>query len=373
MFRFSLTQKLHILQKKIKKQSVTVQWVIVQLKKELKKSFWLIMGINVWFLFIWSLVCFFEPEDSMVSTFSGYWYFQSTIFSTVGSGDIVPQSVGGRFVASVLYYCEPIFFATYGFMIYHDLRRIYDKAITGDIIVNIKNHIPIISFQRNRTDVIVQNMLADERRKPRQLLLCFDIDKYSKNPMRGVISGLSVKTGFKSDKFLRDACIDKADRILVDTGDDNLNIALCVITKDVNPSAHIVVAFDIMQGNVDVIKHLGNGIECVPTSMPELIARCLQDPGSSYTILDMVDAEGQTKYRLQVPKDFVGCTWGDLKDFFKSGNNRADAIAAGHDAGGKLEVNPPNSRRIEEGMFIEYLRSKRFRTSMINWEKITSK
>ncbi len=155
----------------------------------------------------------------------------------------------------------------------------------------MKKHIPIITFQRNRTRIIVENILADEHKRPRQLLLCFDVDRHQKNPMQGIISGLSVKTGFKSEKFLQDACISQADRILVDTGDNNLNIALCVIFKDVNPSAHIVVAFDVMQGNVDIIRHLGSGIECVPTSIPELIARCLQDPGSSYTILDMVDSQ----------------------------------------------------------------------------------
>ena len=94
--------------------------------------------------------------------------------------------------------------------------------------------------------------------------------------------------------------------------------------------------------------------------------------GSKFVRIQKNTSQGQTKYRLQVPEDFKGCTWGELKVFFKSGNNKANAIAAGYEEGGKLEVNPPKSRRIEAGMYIEYTRSKRFREGMIDWKKLES-
>jgi Ion channel/TrkA-N domain len=356
---------------RLESQSATAAFIFLEIEKELFKSKWPVIIWVSYFLFNWGIFISFEPVDNDITNWINYLYFVSALSSTVGLGDVAPVSEMGRLVSAFSFNFYPAFLVAYGAMLVKDFWKISYKIYHGDIIVSIKDHIPIISFQRNRTNIIIDNILADTRREKRQLLLCFDKERYDKNPMSGIVSGKSTKTGFKSDKFLKEARIADAARILIDTGDDNYNIALCIIMRNVNPKAHIVVAFDVMHENAPVVKLLGENIEPVPTSMPELIARCIQDPGSSYTMMDMIDADGQTKYRLQVPEDFDGCSWDDLKRFFKSGNNKADAIAAGHKAGGKLEVNPPKSRCIEAGMFIEYLRSKRFKEGMIKWDKIS--
>ncbi len=314
-----------------------------------------ILGALVTYVAVtWSLL-YLTGEHALLAR-GEFFYWLLVTASTVGYGDLSPQSMEGKWV--VAFFVIPFGLGLFALIV----GRIaawsasqWRKGRFGMRALKLENHILVIGWNENRTKRLLQLLLHEtERRAQRKVVLC--TVESIQNPMPDEIQFVKV-LGYNSDEEMNRACIDKASTIVIDMERDDTTLTTALYCHKRNPAAHTIVYFQD-ESLSDLLKTHCPNVECTPSVSIEMMAKSAMDPGSSLLHQELLDADaGMTQYSLQLSEGIEEMKFESLFHDFKSKHN-ATLLGVRH-LGGAIQLNPQLDTPVMGGDTLYYIADNR--------------
>ncbi|WP_330925313.1 ion channel [Candidatus Sororendozoicomonas aggregata] len=316
-----------------------------------------------WLLFLWA-------GETTITRPENWFYYYVTTATTVGYGDLSPDTVAGRFVAAgLLMPGSVVFFAALLGKFSSLFINVWRKGMQGKADYSgLQDHVVILGWHPEKTKRMVQLIYGDARRQKREVVLCTDQDM--ENPFPDRVCLVQGERLTDEDVFHR-AGIEQASRIIIHQGTDDQTLAACLSVSASGTNAHIVAWFEDAAMAALVKTHCPK-VECHTSIAVDLLVRSAQDPGSSRLQSQLLSTlEGPTQFSVQVPDNFKGTTFGQLMRVMK---NKHEAIALGvadTAIGNDLLLNPPTDYQIRAGQLIYFMAQERIKNREVSWKDMT--
>ncbi len=312
-----------------------------------------------WFLYL-------SGEEAIIGH-GDFFYWLIVTASTVGYGDLSPQTSFGRYVTAL--YIIPIglgvFALTVGriaaFMSFQ-----WRKGVKGLKKLNVENHILVIGWNETRTahliKLLIREQAESQQAKKIVLVTVHDMD----NPMPEDISFIKARS-FNDEDDMSRACIEQASCIIVDNISDDVSMTAALYAFSRNKNAHLITYFkDENLGRL--LKTHCPTVEYTPSVAVEMLAKAAMDPGSSMLHHQLLNVEeGMTQYSITYPKQQNSVCVGDVFSAFKQYH---DAILIGVADGDNqnLIINPKFDQAIQSGCKLYYIADERI--DQFDWERM---
>lgn len=295
-----------------------------------------------------------------------FWYYYVTTSTTIGYGDLVPKTAGGRMFTTL--WIMPggimLFTASIAKFIQFIADR-WRKRMRGEADYSyLENHIVILGWQGLRTRHMVEEIIADVGATRREIVLC--TTKEIENPMPEAVK-------FVRDKALSNADLHRragsagADVIMVLGHDDNDTLAAALAAASVNDRAHLVAYFE-QQSFADLLNAHCPHAETMVSLSTEMMVRAALDPGSSRVHRDLLSVVGgQNNFSMRVPADAPVLRYGMLMQSLKQHHNATLIAVANDTAGSGLRPNAAGDTEVRAGAVLYYIAARRLDPSQVNW------
>lgn len=246
-----------------------------------------------WFLFR------LAGEVELTGSIVDFIYFAATTASTVGYGDISPQTKAGRLVASFWFFPGSliIFSAVLGRLAGVMVERIRRMADGYGNYESMVNATVIVGYHRDKTPLMVENLIAGHDGDDKIILL-------TKETVGEIPENTYLVKSERLDALssLRRAGIPQAQKAIVYTGSDAETFNTCLAIRELNEDLHIAAYFE----DRDTARRAGKiaGIEPVVSNACESLVRAAQDPGAGKILMALSAADvGATIYSATVAAD----------------------------------------------------------------------
>lgn len=318
----------------------------------------LLLALAGYLLLAWGLL-YLANENSLLPL-SDFIYYIMVTGSTVGYGDMSPQTEMGKWVTAL--FIIPGGVGLFAIVVGRLATRaimLWKARLLGHKKVNVENHILILGWSEDRTPHLIEMLLHEIKHSRQDIVLCSALD--IENPFPSQIEFVHVNS-FTDEKGLAKAGLTQAKTIIIDLDNDNDIMAAGLNCANENPTAHIVTYFRDAHLGTLLKQHCKN-VECIPSIASEMIAKSAVDPGSSQLHYELVNnALGMTQYMVKYqgqPTSF--------SSVFSRFKQQYDAILIAVNHGDGLTLNPPLEHGIKQGDVLVYIADERITT--INWDK----
>ncbi|WP_415896589.1 ion channel [Neptuniibacter sp. QD29_5] len=319
----------------------------------------LLYGLSSWLLLEWA------GESNL--TGSDYIYWLIVTASTVGYGDLSPETATGK--ALVAFYIIPFGLGLFALVVgkfaaFSAFQ--WRKGVMGLKELNLSNHIVVVGWNEVRTLPLLK-LLQTEAKNNLNREICLCVADEMENPMPGHIEFVRT-VSLNDDEGLNRANIEDASTIIIDCAHDDQTLSAALNIYNRNPQAHIITYFrDESLSNL--LKQHCPTIECTPSVSTEMLVKSAMDPGSSILHHELLNTTtGMTQFSVVVPEGLPEMSVRDLYVPLKE-NYGATLIAVDLDNDGKPEVNPSLDKRVRSGCTIYYIAQSRLKA--LDWAAIT--
>lgn len=257
----------------------------------------LLAGIGVYLALSWILFAL-AGEEALVSNFSDFLYFASTTASTVGYGDLAPQTQAGRIIAAVFFFPAAVTIFT-----------IILAKLTGSVVEGVRKLADgrgsfasrtgatvIVGYHADRTERMIVDLIAGADNDHTIVLL-------TRSSNVNVPSGVHLVVAEKLDslKALRRAAIEEAAKVLIYADSDAETFNACLAVREMNADVHVAAYFNDRETAARA--HRFADVETVVSSSTDVLVRAAQDPGSSTVLQSLSSAvTGSTVYSAVIGK-----------------------------------------------------------------------
>lgn len=283
-----------------------------------------------------------------------FFYWLVVTASTVGYGDFSPTTTAGKIVTSV--WVIPVGLSVFGLIIARTsvyVSKISHLRRKGLYKVMQTKHTIIIGWNGPRTMRLIQLLQHKDNRSDARIVLCVAQDM--ENPLPGAIEFVRVES-FTDAQGMQRTHLAQAERIIIDTPQDDITMTTALFCDKQNPNAHKTVYFqDESLGNI-LTSHCSQ-IEVVPSVDIEMLVKSAIDPGSSALHKELLDgADGMTQYSLMYT-GHSAC----VRDAFIQLREQYDATLIGlkKSKAARILVNPALDIQIETGDVLYYVSDAR--------------
>lgn len=304
--------------------------------------------------------------ENALTHHTNFIYWLAVTASTVGYGDLSPQSSAGKLV--VAFYVIPVGLTLFAMVIGRIAAWVseqWKKGLNGMRSLNLQNHILVIGWNDQRTLMLVNLLLKERQATSEQPEIVLCVKAHIENPLPGKIEFVHVESFNKDDDMDR-ACVDSASVILIDNPQDDVTMTTALYCSKRNPNAHLVAYFDD-ESLVTLLQQHCPNVECTPSVAVEMLAKSAFDPGSSMLHHDLLSVnEGQAQYSATIPNNASTVS---MERIFHNLKKQYDAIVIGYAPEGhyrNMVVNPPLDTQLNPGDRIFYIASSRI--SHIDWQ-----
>ncbi|MET1413314.1 ion channel [Roseibium sp. HPY-6] len=319
---------------------------------------WLLATLICAYLLIsWALFAL-AGESGLTSNPLTFIYFAATTASTVGYGDLSPETDAGRMVAAFWFFPGAllIFSAVLGRLtgvLVEGVRRMADGNGNYE---RVQNATVIVGYHRDKTPLMVENLIAGQDGDDKIILLAT-----SKNV--DIPEGIRLIRADRLDALqsLKRAAIAGAQKVLVYAGTDAETFNTCLAIRELNTDVHIAAYFE----DRDTARRAGKlaNIEPVVSNACESLVRAAQDPGAGQILMALSTAGfGATIYSAIVEAD--GTTGTASIDTSLSSSN--GTLIAVRQPGNKDFLFRPFPKELASGGSIYYLSNERLSASDIS-------
>ncbi|WP_354009261.1 potassium channel family protein [Endozoicomonas lisbonensis] len=299
----------------------------------------------------------------------GVWfYYFVTTATTIGYGDLSPQTTGGRMVAA--FFMMPgavVVFAAFLGKMSTKFVDLWRKGMQGKGDFSMfDDHIVILGWHPEHTPQMVNLIYGDTRRIARKVVLCATDE--IENPFPDSVHFVRGEN-LHSEDLLKRSGIREASRIIIYRGNDDKTLASCLTVVATGTKAHIVAWFDTL-GMADLLKSHCPQVECHSDISMEMLVRSAQDPGSSRIQEQLLSTlQGPTQFSIVVPEGFGAVSFSRLMNFFKTEYEAMILGVAEKITGDNLRLNPDSNYQVRDKHVIYYMASERIHTQDVNWEQ----
>ncbi|MBF0289017.1 MAG: NAD-binding protein [SAR324 cluster bacterium] len=310
----------------------------------------------------WGVFALIEPSIT-----KNYWWFFIVTASTVGYGDVSPQTTSGLVVGAVVIFSSVLSFSVIAGQVITLFTHFAIKIRSGGMNWDSENHLDIFGYHAGKTERIIEELQADTKGEKRNIILCCSPEQSAENPSADSVVQF-VKGLIPSSDVLERACVKNATRIIVDLEDDSEAVRLCLDLNEVinTNNTHVVVALKQEYEYEKYIGQINPAFECVDSDMVALIVQACQDPGITRLYKKLFsNKEGQTGYKEIIPQQFSQCQYIDLLFAIKKKYDVTIlAIGESNAFQASIQENPPSEKIINGGMTLFYVASERIK---IDW------
>ncbi|WP_427398745.1 potassium channel family protein [Glaciecola sp. 1036] len=318
-------------------------------------------AVSTWFMLL------LAGEEALLDI-RDYLYWLVVTGSTVGYGDMSPETEGGKILVAV--YVIPAGLSIFALVLGRVAGWVslqWQKGSKGMHELNVSEHVLILGWNGKRTEQLLKLLLKEREDvigEP-EIVLCVRAD--ITNPLPGEIEFVKVDS-FNKDEDMDRACVADASTILIDNPEDDMTMTCALYCSKRNPSAHKVAYFDD-ESLVPLLQQHCPEIECTPSVAVEMLAKSAFDPGSSMLHHDLLDVyEGQAQFSAIIPNKIEEiCAEALFYQLKKSYDATFIGFATG-DVSHKISVNPSLKTKLYGKDKIFYIANKRINN--IDWEKI---
>lgn len=293
-------------------------------------------------------------------------YWSIVTASSLGYGDISPTSDVGKLF--LVFYYIPSFFLMFGLLLGKLGELVYkyrSDLMDGKLKMNkIKNHITLVTSNEKSAKHLINLIMSDKNRPNRTIILLTDADFQHPFPEEENIKFLKVD-GLYDSSTVDKAFIKNADRVVIDTEDDNANFALSVHFSTKVDDTGVITTFLQDESRASTLRSLGKNIEVITAFKHEQMVRSMQDTGTSSVFYHLLTNEMQTMHVQEVKF----CCDVDIKTLRENMQNTHNAILMGYATdlmSNTLTVNPDNEVTLESGRiyYIHYVALARIQNSL---------
>jgi voltage-gated potassium channel len=243
----------------------------------------------------WLLMYFVgeEPEFERLPTFI-YWY--ATTASTIGYGDVSPQTDAGRLINAFFVYPGAIaaFTGIITKAIADASSRLRRARIGMGDYRELTHSIVLVGHDPQRTPRMIEELCADAQ-PGQELVLVTRKEFENDDPRIRYVRAASLTS--RAD--LERAGVPTADRVIIFAGSDSDTLAAGLAIAGLNRTGHIVCYFEDEAVARLLTAHCPN-IEMVLAPAVELVVKAVKDPGASHLLADLVSHtdEGMTLFSM---------------------------------------------------------------------------
>ncbi|MDK1020853.1 MAG: potassium channel family protein [Candidatus Hydrogenedentes bacterium] len=246
----------------------------------------MIVLVSVVFLFVEGGLV--DSKTGEKPTFLDTLYFTMVTITTVGYGDIVPDSSIARMTDT--FFLAPmrliVFVLFVGIAYELTFKRFQESFRMSRAVQNLKNHIVVCGFGETG-QVAVQELLASGRAPEQIVVLEIDESVLDHAAELQVVAMLGDAT---KEQVLRSVAIERASHILICPGRDDTTVLIALTAHDLSPGAKLAARCHHAE-NVHLIER--SGVDTiVPPSAGNLIAAATRRPHLVDTMKDLLRIGG---------------------------------------------------------------------------------
>jgi voltage-gated potassium channel len=262
----------------------------------LELKVWLLIVISVSFFIMSWFLFWVAGEDDIARDLTTYIYFAATTASTVGYGDMSPQTDAGRLVAAFWFFPGSllIFSAVLGRLAGGMVERIRRMADGNGSYESLQGATVIVGYNRDQTPLMIENLIAGKDGDDKIILL-------TKSTDTDMPSGVKLVKSDRLDALasLRRAAISHAEKVMVYATSDAETFNTCLAIRELNETLHIAAFFE----DRDTARRAASiaGLEAIVSNASEALVRAAQDPGAGQVLMALSAANvGATIYSASV-------------------------------------------------------------------------
>lgn len=312
------------------------------------------------FVFSASGFLFFEAELRPDLTWSDAFWWAFVTMTTVGYGDLFPETAAGRYIVA---FPAMIFgISVLGYLlsaVASALLEAHSRGRKGVAKILMKKHILIVHYPGlERVENLVQQLRADVHTADSPIVL---VDaNLEELPVALAELGIRFVRGDASkESTLRQANVENAERALVlaldarEPHSDNHTLAAVLVLEQLNEQVH-TVAECIDPEHIGLLKRAGaDSVVCLSELSTNLLIQESVDPGVQEVVHEITsNTRGQQIYMLQVG---TNSTFGEAR----ASLSEQGALVLGVRREGGSQLNPSDSFQIHSGDGVICLAAKR--------------
>tara|TARA_B100000678_G_scaffold284561_1_gene286277 strand:- start:3101 stop:4183 length:1083 start_codon:yes stop_codon:yes gene_type:complete len=306
-------------------------------------------------------------ETGLISSAAVFFYYYTTTATTVGYGDLSPQTVAGRTAAAIVILPGAIalFTAVLGKAV-SDIGNHWRKGLEGKgTYANRTGHIVIVGWQERATKRLIETLLEDRSYPVRPVLMAAAVEE---NPMPEAIDFVFTETLSNLDGYVR-AGAANASTVLIRGATDDDTLAATLAARAAAPDAHIVAHME-NEDTARLIEHQIDNVEVFSSISIDMMVRAANDPGSSRLASLMFSSRTEsTAFSLCVPDGTPSMAYLDALVALKR-SHRITLIGVSGPGGSHLDLNCTSDRRIEGGDTLFYIANERREPTAAQWRDL---
>lgn len=333
-------------------------------------------GLVILFM-IHDCVCYFAlrmaGETQITATLGDFIYYCSVVGSTLGFGDLSPQSQAGRWFTGIWHI--PVSVALFGALMGKAIavaQHVLTKGIRGLSSFNhLQGHLIIVGWRGQQTEKMINLLLYDRSKTFNHILIC-ESGGLQHHPMPGhaQVFFASVSNFNAPEEQQRIGLAHCHSVIIFAQSDEQTFTVGLSITNKVKPASHIV-AYMEDERYASLLEQHCQHIEIVRNLSAEQLLRSVQDPGSSQSVASMMNPLlGDTGYVVQIPHHVDEFSYGGLMRYMKQFHDATVLGISQCKNGRGMELNPVVSTPVRGGMWLHLIGNQRITAGEVQWHNI---
>ena len=290
-------------------------------------------------------IMFFEPNTSLAD---GLWWSIVTL-TTVGYGDITPNSFAGRLIGILIMFLGIGIIALFTAAIASIFVTFQLRKERGMSSYNFEKHIILCEWNHRAKDII-QELRSDQRVETAPIVLIAEINM---KPLEDEY--LFFIQGSVNDENLRRANLEKASTVII-LGDDTLDpsardakaVLATLTVESINPAVYTIVEIIDSTNARHCERARADEIIVGSKFNSRLISRATVDHGISRVLADLLSSRlGKNDlFKIPVPAFMVNNSFIEIFSEMKRVNNIIVlAVQKGNE--GEIVSNPPTGYQVE--------------------------
>ena len=303
-------------------------------------------------------------ESDFISRPIDFVYYYIVTATTVGYGDLSPQTGPGRLVAAffVLPGAIAIFTAVLGKLLAAVSNTWRGRMKGLGNFSERTDHDVVIGWQEATTRRLI-GLIHRERREGEAVtvLIAKDLEQ---NPAPDKVD--YVRVDRLADPYgLERAGAVNARSIIVRGASDDETLAAALVASATCKSAHVVAYFDF-ESTADILRLQNSRIESVTSLSSELMVRAARDPGTSVVANLLLSAgKEDTAFSVRVPEGTATIPYDVALHLMR---RRHAVTLVGMNRHGNVDLNCEETVEIQSGDVLYYIADQRLDPGSIAWD-----